>query len=59
MFGQAFRLWRWSTFLHSQPAAGKALHENLDETGIRMHQVARKDMLVNAAILEKQKNQLR
>ena len=56
MFGQAIRLWRWSNFLHSHLAAGKqALHVNLDETGIRMHQVAVKGMLVNTAILEKRK----
>jgi hypothetical protein len=55
-FGQAIGVWRWSNFLHSQLAAGKkALHVNLDETGIRMHQVAGKGMLVNAAILEKRK----
>jgi hypothetical protein len=56
VFGQAIRLWRWSNFLHSHLAAGKqALHVNLDETGIRMHQVAVKGMLVNTAILEKRK----
>jgi hypothetical protein len=56
VFGQASGFWRWSNFLHSQLAAGKkALHVNLDETGIRMHQVAGKGMLVNAAILEKRK----
>ena len=43
VFGQAIGFWRWSNFLHSQLAAGKkALHVNLDETGIRMHQVAGK-----------------
>ena len=56
VFGQAIGFWRWSNFLHSQLAAGKkALHVNLDETGIRMHQVAGKGMLVHAAILEKRK----
>ncbi len=56
VFGQAIGFWRWSNFLHSQPTAGKkALHVNLDETGIRMHQVAGKGMLVHAAILEKRK----
>ncbi len=56
VFGQAIGFWRWSNFLHSHLAAGKqALHVNLDETGIRMHQVAGKGMLVHAAILEKRK----
>ena len=56
VFGQAIGFWRWSNFLHSQLAAGKkALHVNLDETGIRMHQIAGKGMLVHAAILEKRK----
>jgi hypothetical protein len=55
-FRQAIGFWRWSNFQHSQLAAGrKALHVNLDETGIRMHQVAGKGMLVNAAIAEKRK----
>jgi hypothetical protein len=56
VFGQAIGFWRWSNFLHSHLAAGKqALHVNLDKTGIRMHQVAVKGMLVNTAILEKRK----
>jgi len=56
VFGQAIGFWRWGNFLHSHLAAGKqALHVNLDETGIRMHQVAVKGMLVNTAILEKRK----
>jgi hypothetical protein len=56
VFGQAIGFWRWSNFLHRHLAAGKqALHVNLDETGIRMHQVAVKGMLVNTAILEKRK----
>ncbi len=43
VFGQAIGFWQWTNFLHSQLAAGKkALHVNLDETGIRMHQVAGK-----------------
>ena len=56
MLGQAIGIWRWSNFLHSQLGAGKkALHVNMDETGIRMHQVAGKGMLVSAAVLEKRK----
>ncbi len=56
VFGQAIGFWRWSNCLHSHLAAGKqALHVNLDKTGIRMHQVAVKGMLVNTAILEKRK----
>ncbi len=59
VFGQAIGFWRWSNFLHSQLAAGKrALHVNLDETGIRMHQVAGKGMLVYSAVVELSLKQL-
>jgi hypothetical protein len=56
VFGEAIGFWRWSNFLHSQVAAGKKpLHVNLDETGIRLHQMAGKGLLVTAAVQEKRK----
>ncbi len=40
--------------MRSQIASGtKALHANLDETGIRVHQVAVQGLLVGAAVQEK------
>jgi hypothetical protein len=56
VFKEAIGFWRWSNFLHSQVAAGKKpLHINLDETAVRLHQVAGKGMLVSAAVQEKRK----
>jgi hypothetical protein len=53
---QEIGLWRWSNFLHSQIKSGKeALHVNLDETGIRMHQVSGQGLLVTAARQQKRK----